>query len=85
MVRLKVYIYKVRFRHASISIPYGAIKRCKSPVSFIILSSFQFLMVRLKDSPFAVYTLLEAKFQFLMVRLKDITMTKLLKRESQGL
>ena len=37
----------------------------------LVLSKFQFLMVRLKESPLASNKVYTAKFQFLMVRLKE--------------
>ncbi len=53
-----------------ISIPYGAIKRASSKITFLVNLSFQFLMVRLKEQLSSVYGCNGTLFQFLMVRLK---------------
>ena len=47
MVRLKAIIF-VLHPQLAISIPYGAIKSCKSIFTFLDLNLFQFLMVWLK-------------------------------------
>ena len=69
MVRLKDSQRHNEVYLPEISIPYGAIKRTQQYISDIVLSEFQFLMVRLKVEAKAIADVVW-KFQFLMVRLK---------------
>ncbi len=71
MVRLKVSAFKNKsFLKFYISIPYGAIKRTDCVFDIKKYLAFQFLMVRLKETPLLKYGITISEFQFLMVRLK---------------
>ncbi len=70
MVRLKENYKNASHYHYSISIPYGAIKSHIAQFHTTHQTSFQFLMVRLKDISLTSFCFFISTFQFLMVRLK---------------
>jgi len=71
MVRLKAIFIYISIHSIKISIPYGAIKRILISIVIILITIFQFLMVRLKEMLELDLTKLDDLFQFLMVRLKE--------------
>ncbi len=70
MVRLEVVGRVVVVGDLVVSIPYGSIRSVLSLLNLVILSVFQFLMVRLEVIRMDRFTSL-TKFQFLMVRLEE--------------
>jgi len=77
MVRLKASFLVNQIFVNRISIPYGAIKSVMKAFRVALMSTFQFLMVRLKVIEVSKDFLKVIRFQFLMVRLKAFLLLQL--------